>query len=107
MFDGVGIPCGHNPVVLGSIVDEDKPILGEERILFYGDIMFGPLIKIRRFYEYESLSLKKLWNDYNDQITDRANLYLVVTNALNGTIYACGHSKRGEWTVFAKTAGYA
>lgn len=104
---GLGIPCGYNPNTLGNIVDGDKNIFGEVNTLFYGSIMFDSLIKIKNFYEDENPSLKSLWEEYKKQIPEKACLYLVETSALSGTIYACGHSKRGEWTVFAKTAGYA
>lgn len=106
MINGVGIPCGQNPAVLGSIVDGNTRIDGELKILFYGDINFGPLIKIKRFYGYENPVLRNLWEEYESQITDGAHLYLVERDAFSGTIYACGHSVKGEWTVYAKTTGY-
>lgn len=107
MFDGVGIPCGHNPVVLGSIVDENTCVGGEMTSVLRGDIMFSGLDKVAIFTEGNVLRLADLYNNYKDSLSEGKHLYVVVTNALNGTIYACGHSKRGEWTVFAKTAGYA
>lgn len=104
---GVGFSCGHNPVILGSIADENTYAGGEIVSVLRGDIMFGNLTRLEGFREGEEPSLINIWEKHKDKLPQGSCLYVIVTNALNGTIYACGHSKRGEWTVFAKTAGYA
>lgn len=104
---GVGIPCGYNPLFLGSIVNSDTQVGGETVAVLSGDIMFGNLTRLEEFGEGEELLLANLWEKYKEKIPVDSCLYVVVTNALNGTIYVCGHNNRGEWTVFAKTAGYA
>ncbi|MDG3136747.1 hypothetical protein [Streptococcus suis] len=104
---GVGIPCGHNPLVLGSVVDGEAQIFGEIVTVLSGDIIFGKLTRLVVYTECDFLRLSVLYEKHKNNIQPCDILYVVVTNGLSGTIYACGHSKRGEWTVFAKTAGYA
>lgn len=104
---GVGIPCGHNPAILGSVVDGEKKLLVEVGNLLYGDIMMGNLVQLETFHNCETPALAEMYDKYEDRIPAGSCLYVIVTDALSGIIYACGHSKRGEWTVFAKTAGYA
>lgn len=103
---GIGIPCGYNPLSFGEVVDEDEPIFGEAISVFYGNMLFGELHKLAQIGNENEYSLSELWNGEKDRIPAGSCLYVIVTDALSGTIYACGHSKRGEWTVFAKTAGY-
>ncbi|MGT2769226.1 MULTISPECIES: hypothetical protein [Streptococcus] len=104
---GVGIPCGYNPVILGSVVDGDKKLLVDVANLMYGDIMMGNLVQLETFHNCETPAFSDMYDRYKEKIDWANHMYLVETDALSGTIYACGHSKRGEWTVFAKTAGYA
>lgn len=104
---GVSFSCGRHLASLGSIVDENTCVSGEMTSVLCGDIMFSGLNKMAIFTEGNVLRLADLYNNYKDSLSEGKYLYVVVTNALNGTIYACGHSKRSEWTVFAKTAGYA
>ncbi|WP_170241755.1 hypothetical protein [Streptococcus suis] len=103
----LGIPCGHNPVVLGSVVDGNTKIFGEIVTVFSGDIIFGNLKKLDVYTEGEILKLSDLYDKYKDYISPNYSLYVVVTNGLSGTIYDCGHTRRGIWHIFAKTAGYA
>lgn len=107
MTDNFSIPCGHNPVQLGNIVDREQKLLVEVGNLLYGDITMGNLIQLETFHDIETPSLGELYDKYKDKIGWATNMYFIETSALSGTIYACGHTKRGEWTVFAKTAGYA
>ncbi|HFU4377169.1 TPA: hypothetical protein ACGO88_000884 [Streptococcus suis] len=103
----LGIPCGHNPVVLGSVVDGNTKIFGEIVTVFSGDIIFGNLTKLDVQTECDNVRLSDLYEKYKDDIPPNDCLYVVVTNGLSGTIYDCGHTKRGIWHIFAKTAGYA
>ena len=104
---GLGIPCGYNPNNLGNIVDGNTKFIVEVGNLVYGDIINGNLVQLESFYDCKTPSLCELYNKTKDKLNQSDCLYFIETNALSGTIYACGHSKRGEWTVFAKTAGYA
>ncbi len=101
-----GIPCGYNPVVLGSIVSADTRICGEIVTVFRGDIVFGNLTKLDVQTECD-IRLSDLYDKNKDDIPPNDCLYVVVTDGLSGTIYVCGHTRRNEWSVFAKTAGYA
>ncbi|HEM4073722.1 TPA: hypothetical protein U1V99_001885 [Streptococcus suis] len=103
----IGIPCGRNPVDLGSVVDKSLQIFGEIVTVFSGGIIFGNLKKMDVYTEGEILKLSDLYDKYKDDILPNDSLYVVVTNGLSGTIYDCGHIKRGIWHIFAKTAGYA
>lgn len=100
-------PCGHNPAILGNVVDGDEKLLVEVGNLLYGDITMGNLIQLESFYDCQTPTFSEMHDRYKDGIGRATNMYFIDTGALSGTIYACGHSKRGEWTVFAKTAGYA
>lgn len=102
-----GISCGRNPVDLGSVVDKTLQIFGEIVTVFSGDIISGNLKKLDVYTEGEILKLSDLYDKYKDYISPNDSLYVVVTNGLSGTIYDCGHIKRGIWHIFAKTAGYA
>lgn len=102
-----GIPCGHNPVALGSVVDKNLQIFGEIVTVYCGDIIFGNLKKLDLYTEGEILKLSDLYDKCKDNIPPNDSLYVVVTNGLSGTIYDCGHTKRGIWHIFAKTSGYA
>ncbi|CQR26179.1 hypothetical protein BN1356_02538 [Streptococcus varani] len=102
-----GIPCGQNSNTLGSVVDGATRLWVEHGNLLYGDIMFGNIVSLAMFQECQTPSLEELYDKYKGVGGGMFNLYFVDTSALSGTIYACGHSKRGEWTVFAKTSGYA
>ncbi len=95
-----GIPCGYNPVVLGSVVDGNTKIFGEIVTVFSGDIIFGNLTKLDVLTECDNVRLSDLYDKYKDNIPPNDILYAVVTNGLSGTI-------RGIWHIFAKTAGYA
>ncbi|WP_159583499.1 hypothetical protein [Streptococcus halichoeri] len=107
MSEEMIFPCGYNPVVLGSVVDGDEKLLVEVGNLLYGDITMGNLVQLETFHNCETPALAEMYDKYKDRIGWATNMYFIDTDALSGTIYACGHSKRGEWTVFAKTAGYA
>ena len=41
-----GIPCGYNPVVLGSVVDGNTKIFGEIVTVFSGNIIFGKMTEL-------------------------------------------------------------
>ncbi|HFI0122444.1 TPA: hypothetical protein ACGO43_000337 [Streptococcus suis] len=103
----IGIPCGHNPLVLGSVVDKNTKIFGEIVTVFSGDIIFGNMTKLNVQTECDIVRLSDLYDKHKDDIPPTNSLYVVVTDGLSGTIYVCGHTRRGEWSVFAKTAGYA
>ncbi|MFM0683725.1 hypothetical protein [Streptococcus suis] len=105
--DFVGFSCGRNPVSLGSIVDGDTQISGEIVTVFSGDIIFGNLKRLDVHKESDVFRLSDLYEQYKNSVPPNDCLYVVVTDGLSGTIYACGHTRRGEWNVFAKTAGYA
>lgn len=62
----LGIPCGHNPVVLGSVVDGNTKIFGEIVTVFSGDIIFGNLKKMDVYTEGEILKLSDLYDKYNN-----------------------------------------
>ena len=102
-----GIPCGYNPVVLGSIVSADTRICGEIVTAFSGNIIFGDMTELDILTECDFVRLSDLYDKYKDAIPPSDILYVVVTNGLSGTIYDCGHTKRGIWHIFAKTSGYA
>lgn len=103
-----GIGCGQNNVILGDIVDQNKEITGEVVNIAFGDITLGHLVSLKKMtMASEVYTLGKIWNKYQDKIPPLANLYVVETNGLSGTIYVCGHYEKGVWAVFAKTAGYA
>ena len=55
--------------------------------------------------ECDFVRLSDLYDKYKDDIPPSDILYVVVTNGLSGTIYDCGHTKRGIWHIFAKTDG--
>lgn len=105
--DFVGFSCGRNPVVLGNMVSADTRICGEIVSVFSGDIIFGNLTKLDVQTECDNVRLSDLYDKYKDDIPPNDCLYVVVTNGLSGTIYDCGHTKRGIWHIFAKTSGYA
>lgn len=105
--DLISIPCGHNPLALGSLVGGNTEIFGEIVTVFSGDIIFGNLTKLDVQTECDIVSLSDLYDKHKDDIPPTDSMYVVVTNGLSGTIYVCGHTRRGEWSVFAKTAGYA
>ncbi|AKH10966.1 hypothetical protein [Streptococcus suis] len=65
----LGIPCGHNPVVLGSVVDGNTKIFGEIVTVFSGDIIFGNLKKLDVYTEGEILKLSDLYDKYKDYIS--------------------------------------
>ncbi|HFU4000432.1 TPA: hypothetical protein ACGO3D_000523 [Streptococcus suis] len=75
--------------------------------VFSGDIIFGNMTKLNVQTECDIVRLSDLYDKHKDDIPPTDSLYVVVTNGLSGTIYVCGHTRRGEWSVFAKTAGYA
>lgn len=102
-----GIPCGYNPVVLGSVVDGNTKVFGEIVTVFSGNIIFGKMTELDILTECDFVRLSDLYDKYKDDIPPSDILYVVVTNGLSGTIYDCGHTKRGIWHIFAKTAGYA
>ncbi|HFI0088614.1 TPA: hypothetical protein ACGORT_002212, partial [Streptococcus suis] len=93
----IGIPCGRNPVDLGSVVDKTLQIFGEIVTVFSGDIIFGNLTKLDVQTECDIVRLSDLYDKYKDYISPNDSLYVVVTNGLSGTIYDCGHTKRGIW----------
>lgn len=101
-----GIPCGYNPDSPGQIVDGNTCVSGEVLSVLHGDLIFGSVTKLD-YFTCETLQLTDIWKKYKDKIPEGDCLYIIETNALTGTIYACGHTKLGEWTVFATTAGYA
>ncbi|MGQ7544846.1 hypothetical protein ACTGVM_01100 [Streptococcus suis] len=103
----IGIPCGRNPVVLGSVVNGDTQISGEIVTVFSGDIIFGNMKKLNVQTECDIVRLSDLYDKHKDDIPPTDSLYVVVTDGLSGTIYVCGHTKRGIWHIFAKTSGYA
>ncbi|HEM3537343.1 TPA: hypothetical protein U1B35_001020 [Streptococcus suis] len=103
----IGIPCGRNPVVLGSVVNGDTQISGEIVTVFSGDIIFGNMKKLNVQTECDIVRLSDLYDKHKDDIPPTDSLYVVVTDGLSGTIYVCGHIRQGVWSVFAKTAGYA
>lgn len=103
----IGFPCGQNPVSLGSVVNRDTQISGEIVTVFSGDIIFGNMTKLNVQTECDIVRLSDLYDKYKDDIPPTDSLYVFVTDGLSGTIYVCGHIRRGVWSVFAKTAGYA
>ena len=101
-----GIPCGYNPVVFGSVVDGNTKIFGEIVTVFSGNIIFGKMTELDILTDCDFGRLSDLYDKYEDDIPPSDILYVVVTNGLSGTIYDCGHTKRGIWHIYAKTAGY-
>lgn len=97
-----GIPCGHNPVVLGSVVDGNTKIFGEIVTVFSGDIIFGSLTKLDVQTECDNVRLSDLYDKYKDDILSNDILYVVVTNGLSGTIYDCGHTKTWDMAYICK-----
>lgn len=99
--------CGHNNAVLGGVVDGNKKLLVEIGTLVCGDIILGGLTVLENFQECEIPTFLEMYEKYKNQINGFDNLYFIETSALVGTIYSCGYTKTGEWSIFAKTAGYA
>ena len=106
-YEFSAVCCGRNSATLGSVVDGNRKLLVEVGNLLYGDITMGNLIQLEKFHDCQTPKFSEMYDRYKDRIGWDTNMYFIDTGALSGTIYACGHSKRGEWTVFAKTAGYA
>lgn len=74
-FSGVGIPCGYNPAIMGSLVDGDAYVGGEITSVLFGDIIFGDLTKLVTHIEGNRVRLSDLYSEYKDKIPTGSHVH--------------------------------